>query len=156
MDSMVRGKLAPTPVHLVDETDAGDHIGVRLSPDGLGLGLNSGHRIQHNDSAVQYAETAFHLSGEVHVARGINNVYPVFVPLCSSSGRGYGYAPFPFLGHEIHRRSTLVNAANLVNSARQVKHPFGNGGLARVNVSNEPNVSDFVYRISRDHIFGLL
>ena len=40
------------PVHLVDETDTGDLVGVCLPPDRLRLRLDSCNRVQHDDTAV--------------------------------------------------------------------------------------------------------
>jgi len=65
--STQRQKSAPGPVELVDEADARDAIPVRLTPYGLGLGLDAGHAIKDDDRAVQHSQAALHLNSEVHV-----------------------------------------------------------------------------------------
>ena len=67
--SRQRSKSAPDAVHLVGEDDAGDAVAVGLAPDRLGLRLHAGHRVEQRDRAVEHAERALHLDGEVHVSR---------------------------------------------------------------------------------------
>ena len=43
-------------VHLVDERDARDAVAVGLAPDGLGLRLHSGDRVEHGHGAVEDAQ----------------------------------------------------------------------------------------------------
>ena len=62
------------PVHLVDEADARDAVLVGLTPDGLGLGLDAGDGVEHGDRAVEHAQRALHLDGEVDVAGGVDDV----------------------------------------------------------------------------------
>ena len=57
------------PVHLVREDDARHAVAVGLAPDGLGLRLDAGDRIEQRDGAVEHAQRALHFDGEVHVAR---------------------------------------------------------------------------------------
>ena len=56
-------------VHLVDEGDARDAVLVGLAPDGLGLGLDAGDGVEDGDRAVEDAQRALDLDGEVDVAR---------------------------------------------------------------------------------------
>ena len=70
-------EVGADPVHLVGEDEPGDAVAVGLAPDGLGLGLDAGHRVEQGDGAVEHAERALHFDGEVHVARGIDDVDPV-------------------------------------------------------------------------------
>ena len=70
-------EIRPDPVHLVDEADARDVVTVGLAPHGLGLGLHARHRVEHGDGAVQHAQAALHLDGEVDVAGGVDDVDPV-------------------------------------------------------------------------------
>ena len=69
-------------VHLVDEADAGDVVLVGLAPDGLGLGLDAGDGVEHGDGAVEDAQRALDLDGEVDVAGRVDDVDPVVVPVC--------------------------------------------------------------------------
>ncbi len=57
-------------VVLVDVRDAGHAVAVGLAPDGLGLGLNAGDRVEDGDGAIEHAQGALDFGGEVDVARG--------------------------------------------------------------------------------------
>ena len=61
-------------VHLVDEADARDVVLVGLAPDRLGLGLDALLAVEHGDRAVEDAQRALDLDGEVDVARGVDEV----------------------------------------------------------------------------------
>jgi hypothetical protein len=64
-------------VHLVDEADARDVVLVGLAPDRLGLGLDAGDGVEHRDRAVEHAQRALDLDGEVDVAGRVDDVDPV-------------------------------------------------------------------------------
>jgi hypothetical protein len=68
-------------VHLVDVGDARDAVLVGLAPDGLGLRLDAGDRVEQRDRAVEHAQRALDLDGEVDVARRVDDVDPVVRPL---------------------------------------------------------------------------
>jgi pyrrolidone-carboxylate peptidase len=55
-------------VHLVDEADARDVVLVGLAPDRLGLGLDALLAVEDGDGAVEDAQRALDLDGEVDVA----------------------------------------------------------------------------------------
>ena len=65
-------------VHLVDEADAGDAVLVGLAPDRLGLRLDAGHGVEHGDGAVEHAQRALDLDGEVDVAGRVDDVDPAW------------------------------------------------------------------------------
>ena len=71
---MALKKSAPHAVVLVDEGDAGDVEVAGLAPHGLGLGLNAGDGVEHGDGTVENAQGALDLSGEVNVARGVDDL----------------------------------------------------------------------------------
>ena len=68
-------------VHLVDEAHARDAVLVGLAPDGLGLRLHAGDAVEHRDGAVEDAQRALDLDGEVDVAGGVDDVDAVVAPL---------------------------------------------------------------------------
>ena len=73
-------------VHLVDVGDARDAVLVGLAPDGLGLRLDAGDRVEQRDRAVEDAQRALDLDGEVDVAGRVDDVDAVVVPV--GGGRG--------------------------------------------------------------------
>ena len=68
-------------VHLVDEADARHVVLVGLAPDRLGLGLDAGDGVEDRDGAVEHAQRALDLDREVDVARGVDDVDAVAVPV---------------------------------------------------------------------------
>src|SRR5699024_7139761 len=82
-------------VHLVDVDHAGHVVVVRLTPNGLRLGLHAALGAHDSNAAVQDAQGALHLHGEVHVARGVDDVDAglgelVLGPLPVAGGGGGG------------------------------------------------------------------
>ena len=138
--STQRSKLAPDPVHLVDEADAGHVVLVGLAPDRLGLGLHAGDGVENGDGTVEDPQRALHLDGEVHVAGRVDDVDPVVGPVTGGGRRGDGDAPLLLLGHPVHGGAALVDLADLVVDARVVQDALGRRGLARVDMGHDPDV----------------
>jgi hypothetical protein len=61
-------------VHLVHERDAGDLVAVGLAPHRLALGLDAVAAVEHRHRAVEHAQRALHLDGEVHVSGRVDDV----------------------------------------------------------------------------------
>ena len=66
---------------LLTKADAGDVVAVRLPPDRLGLGFDALNGVEYHNTAVEHAQAALHLSREVDVARGVNDVDDVVTPI---------------------------------------------------------------------------
>jgi hypothetical protein len=67
-------------VHLVDEAHAGHLVFVGLAPHGLGLWLYTRDAVEDRDRAVEHAEAALDLDGEVDVARRVDDVDAMVFP----------------------------------------------------------------------------
>jgi hypothetical protein len=67
-------ELGADAVHLVDEAEPGDRVLARLPPDGLALRLDPLDGREDDDGAVEDAERALDLGGEVDVAGGVDDV----------------------------------------------------------------------------------
>ena len=61
-------------VHLVHERDARDAVLVRLTPHRLALRLDAVAAVEHRDRAVEHAQAALDLDGEVDVAGRVDDV----------------------------------------------------------------------------------
>ena len=136
-------------VHLVDERDAGNAVLVGLAPDRLGLGLHAGNRAEHGDRAVEHAQRALHLGGEVNVSRSINDVDTLLdalpraagsVPSAGNGGGGDRDATLALLLHPIGHGRPLVHLAHLVDGARIEKDALGRRRLARIDVRGNSDV----------------
>ena len=59
---------------LLTKAMRGTLVALHLPVDGDRLGLHAGDRAEHEDRAVEHAQRALHLDGEVDVARGVDDV----------------------------------------------------------------------------------
>ncbi len=90
-------------VHLVDEADARDVVLVGLTPDRLRLRLDTLLAVEHRDRAVEDAQVALDLDGEVDVPGGVDQVDLVAFPEAGGGSRGNGDTPLLLLLHPVHR-----------------------------------------------------
>src|SRR6202042_1071100 len=110
-------------------------------PDRLGLRLNSGDRVEQRDRPIEHAQGALYLDGEVDVARGVDDVDAVTVPLGGGGGGGDRDAALLLLFHPVHHRGALVDLTDLVGASRVVEDALGRRGLTRVDVGHDPDVA---------------
>ncbi len=132
------------PVHLVDERDARDAVAVRLAPHRLALGLHTLDTGEDDDGAVEHAQAALDLGGEVDVSRGVDQVDLVLVP---QKGRRRGRdrdPPLSLVDAKVHRRFTVVHLADLVGQAGVVQEALRRRRLPRVDVRDDPDVPNFL------------
>ncbi len=90
---------------------------VGLAPHGLGLGLDAGHAVEHDDGAVEDAQRALDFDGEVDVAGGVDEVDVEAAPGDGGGGGGDGDAALALLGHPVHLGFAVVDFAELVDAA---------------------------------------
>ncbi len=132
-------------VHLVDITDTGHTVFIRLTPHCLALGLYAAHGTERSDSTVEHTKRTFHLYGEVDVSRGVDDIdlvcFVVVFPEGSGSGRGDGDASLLLLYHPVHGSCTLVHLTHFVCLACIEKNTLGRGSLARIDVGHDTDVS---------------
>ena len=128
-------------VHLVDEAHARHVVLVGLTPHGLGLRLNASNRVEHGDGAVEHAQRALYLDGEVNVARGVDDVDAVVVPDTRGGSRGDGDTTLLLLGHVVHRGCTVVHLTDLVALACVIQDALGRRGLTSVDVSHDADIA---------------
>ena len=79
-------------VELVDEADTWHAVPVGLAPDRLGLWLDACDAVEHCDGTVEHTERTLDFDGEVDVARGVDDVDGVAVPLAGGRSGGDGDA----------------------------------------------------------------
>ncbi|OQA41604.1 MAG: hypothetical protein BWY52_02509 [Chloroflexi bacterium ADurb.Bin325] len=133
-------EVCADPIHLVDEADARDAVAVGLPPDGLRLGLDAGHRIEDHHAAIEHAQAALHLRGEIDVARRVDDVDLVAVPL-AGDGRGLDRdAALALLHHPVGDGRALIDVAHAVGLAGVVEDALGGGGLAGVDMRDDADV----------------
>jgi len=128
-------------VHLVDVGDARDVVLVGLTPDGLRLRLDAGDRVEQRYRAVEHAQRALDLDGEVDMAGRVDDVDPVAFPLRGGGGGGDRDAALLLLLHPVHDGRALVHLAELVRAAGVVEDALGGRRLPGVDVRHDPDVS---------------
>ena len=128
-------------VHLVDVGDARHAVLVGLAPDGLGLRLDAGDRVEQRDRAVEHAQRALDLDGEVDVAGRVDDVDAVVAPVGGGRGGRDRDAALLLLLHPVHDGGALVDLAHLVGAAGVVEDALGRRGLAGVDVGHDPDVA---------------
>ena len=110
--------------------------------------FNAGRAAEHDDGAVEYAQGALNLDGEVDVTGRVDDVDAMLVVLLvhalpEARGRGGSDrdAALLFLLHPVHDRSAVVDLADLVGEAGVEQHALGCGRLARVDVGDDADVA---------------
>ncbi len=138
-------EVGSDPVHLVGEDETGNPVAIGLAPDGLGLGLDTGHRVEQRDGAVEHAEGALYFDGEIDVARGIDDVDAVGsavpVPEAGGGGGGNGDSALLLLLHPVHGGRALVHLTDLVVLAGVVEDPLGRSRLPGIDVGHDADVA---------------
>ena len=138
-------------IHLVDVGDAGHAILGSLAPYRLTLRLNAALGAEHSHSAVQHAQGALDLHGEVHVTGGVDDVDTVAKPLASGSGRLDGDAAFLLLCHKVHGGAALVGFAKTMYAPGIKQDAFGCGRFAGVDVCHDADIAYLFKRMASGH-----
>ena len=137
-------EVGADPVHLVDVGDPRHVVLVGLAPDGLGLRLDAGDRVEQRDRAVEHAQRALDLDGEVDVAGRVDDVDPVAFPLAGGGGGGDRDAALLLLLHPVHHRGALVNLPHLVGPPCVIEDALSRRRLTGVDVSHDPDVANLL------------
>ncbi len=128
-------------IHLVDEDHARHAVFVGLTPHRLGLRLNALVGVEQRNRAVEHAQGALDFDGEIDVARRIDDVDALVVPIGRRRGRGDGDAALLLLLHPVHGGSAVVHLADLVALARVVEDPLCGRGLAGVDMRHDSDIA---------------
>ena len=128
-------------VHLVDEDHARHAVFVGLAPYRLGLRLDALVGVEQRYRAVEHAQGALDLDGEIDVARRVDDVDALVVPVSSGRGRRDGDAALLLLLHPVHGGSAVMHLADLVALAGVIEDALGGRGLAGVDMRHDPDIA---------------
>ena len=111
---------------------------------GKGLGLHTLGGVHHQHRALAGGQRAADLIVEVHMARGVDQVQGIGLPVGSPVIQAHrpgldGDAPLLF---QVHVVQNLVLHDALLHRAALFDQPVGKGGLAVVNVGDNGKISD--------------
>ena len=135
-------KVGAGAVQLVDENDTGDVVAVGEAPVGFRLGLHASHTLNDENRAVQHAQRTVHFDVEVDMAGGVDDVDAVVLPLARHRCRGDGDPPLPLLLHVVRGGIAVVHFPDPMGYPGVVQDALGSGGLARVDMRGDPDVTD--------------
>ena len=129
-----------------------------LPPDGLRLRLDAGNAVEAGDRAVEHAQRALDLDGEVDVTWRVDDVDPVLFALAffgaPETGRRRGRDRDPallLLLHPVHGRGALVDLADLVGFAGVIEDALGRRRLAGVDMRHDADVAIAFERMAAGH-----
>ena len=136
------GEVGADDVHLVDEDQARHLVLVGLPPDGFGLGLDAFLGVEDDDGAVEHAQAALDLGGEIDVAGRVDQVDRAVAPLEGNAGAVDGDAAFLLFLVVVGVGGALIDAAELVLGAGVKEDVLGGRRLAGIDVGNDADVAD--------------
>ena len=134
-------------VAFIDEGRARNLVAFHLLIHRDGLRLNPPDRTQHQNGAIQNAQRSFHLYGEIHMPRCVDNIDLVVSPFAESCGRGDGDTALSFQLHRVHGGADAVFSLDVMDGMDAfgvVKDSFGQGGFSGIDVGADADVSDFL------------
>jgi hypothetical protein len=137
-------EVGPGLIHLIDETKAWEVILLPLPPDRLALSLNPLAGVKNSDRAIQDPQRPFHLSGEVDVARGVDQIDFKALPGTLGCSGGDRNASALLLLQVVHDRRAIMNLTHLIGLARVVEDTLAHSGLAGINVGHDANIAYFL------------
>ena len=144
-------------VALVDESDAGNMIPLHLAVDGDRLGLDAADGAQDEDGAVKDAQAPLDLDREVDVARSVDDVDLVVLPVDVGRGGGDGDSTLPLKLHGVHGGAYAILSTDIVDCmdlVAIVKDALTECSLAGVDMSTDTDVSHIFEVV--DHILSIL
>ena len=134
-------------VHLVHVADARHVVVVGEAPVGLRLRLDARHAVEHHDRAVEHAQRAVHLDGEVDVSRGVDEVDLLVAPEGGHRGALNRDAALLLLLQVVSGRRGLqilgiVDVDDRVLAPRVIQDALGRRRLAGVDVGDDADIAD--------------
>ena len=130
----------------------GTRIFVGLPPHRFGLRLHASHGIEHGHRAIEHAQRTLDFSGEIDVARGIDNVDLHVAPGARGRGRRNRDAALLFLLHPVHGGGAFMHFADLVRAARVIQDAFRGRGFTGIDMSGDADISHPLQRYGAWHM----
>ena len=135
-------------VHLVDEEEDRDPVGLEKPPESDGVALHAVRRADHEDCRVQHLERALGLRGEVHMSRGVQQgEFRVFRAEHGLLGEN-GDAALPLLFVSVKESIARVDPPCLPENAGLAEQRLGKRGLSRVDMGENTDGKPFQMKTS--------
>ena len=139
-DAIVVGAGA---VHLVDERQTRHLVPLHLAVDRHRLALHATHGTEHENRTVEHAQRAFHLNGEIDVARSVDEVDVAVVPLHAGGGAGDRDPALAFQIHIVHRGAvtTTLDLLDAMDAPCVEKNALRKRCFAGVDMGRDAHVA---------------
>ena len=130
-------------VDLVDDNDRLQFVLHRLAQDETGLRLRSVVGIDHQKHAVHHLHDALDFAPEIRVARRVDDVDPITVPMKSRVLRANGDSLLALEIHRIHH--ALLDLLIGAKRPRLPQQLIDQRRLAVIDVRNDSDITDFIH-----------
>ena len=138
-------EVSTRTVHLVDIAQTRHIVFISLTPNGLGLRLNTTYSTKSHHGTIEDTKRALHLYGKVHVPRSIYQVDFVLItlirPISGSCRRSDSDTTFLLLNHPVHSSSTIMYLTDFVCQTSIVQDTLGGSCLTGIDVRHDTDVS---------------
>jgi hypothetical protein len=108
------------------------------------LGFYSANGAEYGNHAIDHAQGALYLNGEVDVTGCVNQVDLVTLPGTGNGRRCDGDPALLFLFHEVHGGLSVVDFTHFAVCSGKKKDSFGNRGFTGIDMGSNPDISKFV------------
>ncbi len=140
-------EVGAAAIHLVDVAQARHAVVVGQAPIGFRLRLHARHAVEYHDGAVEHAQRAVDLDGEIDVSRSVDEVDLLAAPERGHRGALNRDAALLFLlqivgGGRGLQILGIVNVDDGVLAARVIQDALGRRGLAGVDVGDDADIAD--------------
>ena len=134
-------------VELVDEDHAGDAQLPGESPDPLGADLDSVDGVHHEHGEIDHAQGGVDVANEVGVARRVDEVDLVALPLERGVGQGERHPALGLLGVEVEHGVAIFDPAQTADGPSPVEQRLCQRRLPRPAVSHKRNIANLLGRV---------
>ena len=146
-------KICAGDVHLVDIRHTRNVVFLSLAPYGLRLRLDTAAGSQNCHSAIEDAQGALNFYRKVHMARRINDVDTMVLPMAGRRSRRDRDAALLLLDHPVHRSRTIMNLTDLVVDTRVEEDTLSSRRLTGIDVSHDTDITRFLKGILSCHFY---
>ena len=134
-------KIGSNAVHLIDEANTGHTVLIGLTPHCFGLRLHTSHGIEYGHRPIENTQRTLHLSREIHMAGGVNNVDRNVVPGTGCRGRCNRDAALLLLSHPIHGGCAFMDFTDLISATGVKKDTLSSRCFPGINVGHSADVT---------------
>src|SRR5438477_72367 len=135
-------EIGTLAVQAVDDDGARQLVLGGELPHLLRLHLHAGHGIDDDERGVDDAQTRARVGDEVPVARDVDEVDAMALPVAVRHGRVDRDLSLDLVGVEVGRRAPVVHLPEAREAARGEQERFDEGGFADAAVADDTDVAD--------------